>query len=65
MKLNDSIKSAIETHDVKLMGRIIDYFRFQCFLNYDKTYERINSISPLSKEDYEQYMEEIDHMETR
>ena len=61
MKLPDAIKSAIETPDVKLMGRIVDYFRFQCFLGYEDAYERINSIHPISKENYNLFIDEIDH----
>jgi len=45
--------TVVRERNAELAGKLADFLRFKGGLNYDQTYELVNSIEPISPEDWD------------
>jgi len=49
----DFIRDAVKTQDPKKCGRIAEFYRFRCGLNYDETFERVHKLTGIELSEWE------------
>lgn len=64
-KTKINVKNALETRNLKQIGLIIDHLRFNFKYNYMQCYEALNKKLPMSIDDYESLMYDLDCYETQ
>jgi hypothetical protein len=46
-KLGEAIKQAVTTRDPELAGKVAGFLMYHVGLNYDQTYQLVNSVTPV------------------
>ena len=58
MKLRETIIMAINTRNIKLVGKICEILDLKFGMNYQQTYEFVNKITPIDLNDWEELIYE-------
>ena len=58
--MKKTIENAVHNRNALAAGRVSGYLRFKYNATYEQTYHFVNDVAPISREDWEALLYEID-----